>query len=159
MAFCINLVLGRIHLHNAPKKTKQKGTSGYMVALGVLLPMDGLGSWEPQCSASPWLQQGLAARAVPLLSHCPSQEWDSAGSPGHWALPWGQGWAAAGTGHPPEGGVRSTSVSYMLPGWGMAVAQLEWQLWDNPALNQALTVTVLERLRAQLILFLFNGAV
>lgn len=153
LAFWINLVLGRIHPYKAPPKTNQKGTSGYVVALRGLLPMGwGVGSH----SASPWRQQGLAARAVPLPSHCPGQHWDS---PGHRALPWGQGWAEAGTGHQPEGGgevyISEPRAARLGHGCGTAGAAA----LGNPALHQAITVTLLQRLRAQLILFLFNGAV
>lgn len=66
-----------------------------------------------------------------------------------------KGMAQAGTGGQREGVVRSAA----LPGWGVAVVQLEWQLWDSPALSQAPTVTVLQRIRTQLILLLFNAAV
>lgn len=63
--------------------------------------------------------------------------------------------AQAGTGNQCDGVVRSA----MLPGWAVAVVQLEWQLWDSPALSQAPTVAVLQRIRAQLIPFLVKEAI
>lgn len=80
-----------------------------MVALRVLLPMSwGAGSHR----ASLWGQRGLAGRAVPLPQPGVGQQGQL--QPQAWALPWGQGWDEAGTGHQLGGGMRSRLERYRL---------------------------------------------
>lgn len=97
-------------------------------------------AWQPGPSPRSW-----TAGAAPVLSirHFPGDR-D------------GGGQRRRATGHQPEGGVRSTPVSACCQAGGMAVAQLKWQRWDNPALNWTFTVTVLQRLRAQVYFFLMG---
>lgn len=154
LAFWINLVLGRIHPYKAPPQKQARKE------LVVTLWLSG--------GCFPWAGE-LGATVHP---HGGSRAWEPGLSRCRPTAPASTG-TALGIGHFTEDrdgprlgrgislrvGVRSTSVNHVLPGWGMAVAQLEQQLWGNPALHQAITVTLLQRLRAQLILFLFNGAV
>lgn len=130
MAFHIKLALGKIHFHKAPKPAKEKESSCSMAALRVVLPRD----LEPQGCVS----------HVPSLS----QEWHSRADPAHTLGTFpgerdGPGWDRTS--------LRGVVRSAVLPGWDVAVVQLEWQLWDSPAPSQAPTVTVLQRTRAQLV--------
>lgn len=95
-----------------------------------------LGMWSHRgsrmCQPGPLPQPGVAQQSTPSpdTGHYPGER-D------------GPGWDRTS--------VRGVVRSAVLPGWGVAVVQLEWQLWDSPAPSQAPTVTVLQRTRAQLV--------
>lgn len=128
-----------------PKQKKEKGTNGYRAALRVLLPV----GWGAGSHRAPlWGQQDVLAKSTALPQPGVAQR--SRPSPRFWALPWRKGWPRLG---------HEISGRVWLPGWGTAVVLLEWQLRDSPAHSQAPTVTVVQRIRAQLILFLFNEAI